>query len=503
MIMDTTESKKFSILVVDDIPENLDVLIEHLEEANFSISVALSGEKAIELTEKMIPDLILLDIQMQGIDGFETCRLLKQKVALQDVPVIFLSVETETVEKVKGFYVGGVDYIVKPFEIEEAFARINTHLTLRYQQQQLTQKNAELIKINKQLKQEIARREQAEEALSTASARLSAISQEEAKHWGLSAFIGQSQAMQKTLQEIRCLQKSDKTSVLILGESGTGKELIARAIHFGGVRSEGPFIPVNCSAIPEQLAESSLFGHVKGAFTGAVKNGKGYFELAQNGSLFLDEIGEMPLSLQAKLLRTLEDGLVTPIGAPQSKTVNVRVIAATNADLSTKVAKEQFRHDLYFRLASYTITVTPLRERKPDIMRLTKHFLSLFAKEMGHKTPKLTLKTRQILENYHFPGNVRELKNIIEHALLRSEGAIIQPHHLHFVDFPESFAQVLVSDKEQVLTYVYEHGSINNAECQQLLGYTVHRSSYLLKKMSQEGLLVPEGKLRWTVYRLP
>ncbi|RKZ73596.1 MAG: sigma-54-dependent Fis family transcriptional regulator [Candidatus Parabeggiatoa sp. nov. 1] len=510
--MNLIKPKTASILVVDETPENLDVLVDHLKNANLNISVALSGEKAIEITQKMIPDIILLDIKMPGIDGFETCHLLKQNTALQDVPVIFITAATETVDKVKGFAVGGVDYITKPFEHEEALARINTHLTLRHQQQQLAQKNAELTQLNKQLKQEIVRREQAEEALSTVSDKLSTISQEEAERWGLSAFVGKSQAMKKVITDIRPLQKVDKTSVLILGESGTGKELIARAIHFGGIRAKGSFIPVNCSAIPEQLAESSFFGHVKGAFTGALNSRKGYFEQAQSGSLFLDEIGDMPLPLQAKLLRTLEDGLVTPIGGEQSKQLDVRIIAATNADLLAKVTAGLFRQDLYFRLASYTVTVPPLRERKEDIALLVKHFLSVFAKEMGHKITTLTPQAQARLENYHFPGNIRELKNIIEHALIKSGSTPIQTHHLHFVYFrngtsiESSVVQIVQreeNDEDKILTYVCKHGSINNSQCRQLLNSNLSRTSYLLRKMYQKGLLVREGKLRWAVYRLP
>jgi DNA-binding NtrC family response regulator len=506
--MNLIKPKTASVLVVDDTPENLDVLVDHLKNANFNISVALTGEKAIEITQKMIPNIILLDIKMPGIDGFETCRLLKQNTALQDVPVIFITATAETVDKVKGFAVGGVDYITKPFEHEEALARINAHLTLRHQQQQLAQKNAELTLINEQLKQEISRREQAEEALSTTSDKLSAISQEEAERWGLSAFVGNSKAMKKVITDIRPLQKVEKTSVLILGESGTGKELIARAIHFGGVRAKGSFIPVNCSAVPEQLAESAFLGHVKGAFTGAVNSRKGYFEQAQGGSLFLDEIGDMPLPLQAKLLRTLEDGFITPIGGEQSKPINVRIIAATNADLSAKVTAGLFREDLYFRLASYIITVPPLRERKEDIALLTKHFMAVFAKEMGQKITTLTPQAQVALENYHFFGNIRELKNIVEHALISSGGSPIQPHHLHFVDFTKTvqsaqIAQRDESDEDKILTYIRKHGSINNSQCRQLLDSELRKVSYLLRRMYQEKLLVCEGKRRWAVYRLP
>jgi len=507
-------SKLAKILLVDDTPENLDVLIDQLDKANFSVSVALNGEKAIKLTHKMMPDIILMDIHMpQGIDGFETCRRLKQQKRLKDVPIIFMTILAETVDKLKGFAVGGVDYITKPFQPEEVLARIKLHLTLRQQQQALAQQNAKLIKVNKQLKQEMSRREQAEQTVQVLDAKLSVISQQEAERWGLSAFIGQSQAIRTIIGEIRRLQKLKKTNVLILGESGTGKELIARAIHFGGVRAKGPFIAVNCSAIPNELVESAFFGHVQGAFTGANRDRKGYFEPADGGTLFLDEMGEMPLLWQTKLLRILEDGLLTPVGGSQSRAVDVRIIAATNADLMAKKADGTFRKDLYYRLNGYTLAVPPLREHKEDITPLVTHFLDQFAQEMGHKKTVLTSSTLAILENYHFPGNVRELKNIVEHALIRSGGSAIKPHHLSVLE-PEpalSVSQVTptqppmapISDQEKILVYVHRHGNINNSQCRELLGSDLHQAHYKLKKMTEEGLLIRKGTGRWTTYQRP
>jgi len=235
------------------------------------------------------------------------------------------------------------------------------------------------------------------------------------------------------LEDIRKLHHTGTMSVLITGESGTGKELIARAIHYGGPRAKGPFIPVNCSAIPPDLAESTLFGHVRGAFTGANTDRKGYFELANGGTLFLDEIGDMPLELQAKLLRVLEDGCVIPVGGMYEKHVDVRILAATNVDIQTKIRENAFREDLYYRLAVFTVIVPPLRDRKEDIPLLAHHFLKVFAAEMGMEMPPLSQDGFAVLESYHFPGNVRELKNIIERALIESGGARIQPQHLRFI----------------------------------------------------------------------
>jgi len=514
-------SKSAYVLIVDDAPENLEVLIEQLENTGFNLSVVSNGEEALELANQIMPDIILLDVMMPGMDGFETCRCLKQLPALHDIPIIFITALTEQIDKITGFKVGGVDYITKPFQYEEVLVRINTHLTLYRQKFELDEKNAALILANRKLKQEINLRQQAEDALQTADAQLSALSQQEAEHWGIAAFIGQSQSIKTILKDIRRLQEAEKTSVLILGESGTGKELVARAIHFGGVRAKRPFIPVNCSAIPTELADSLVFGHMRGSFSDAVNNHKGHFEVAHGGTLFLDEIGEMPEKLQPKLLRTLEDGQITPLGATQSKAVDVRIIAATNIDLQAKVGTEKFRKDLYFRLATYTITVPPLRERKKDIVLLAEHFLSLFALEMGQKKTMLTQPALIALENYHFPGNVRELKNIIEHALLHSGGKPIKRDHLHFVDFKspnhaspqiqprsafeafQSVDTVVKSDEAKIILYVRIHGSINNTQCRHLLASYFQRASYLLKKMNREGVLVREGERRWAKYRLP
>jgi transcriptional regulator with GAF, ATPase, and Fis domain len=218
--------------------------------------------------------------------------------------------------------------------------------------------------------------------------------------------------IRKILKDVERLHQFANTSVLITGESGTGKELVARAIHHGSPRAGAPFIPVNCVAIPAELAESMLFGHLKGSFTGAVADRKGWFELADGGTLFLDEIGDMPATLQAKLLRVLEDGEITPVGAAQSRRVDVRVISATNADLAGKIATGDFRQDLYFRLARFIVQTPPLRERPEDIPLLCAHFLQLFAQEMGMASPQLAPDALAWLSTYAFPGNVRELKNL-------------------------------------------------------------------------------------------
>lgn len=250
-------------------------------------------------------------------------------------------------------------------------------------------------------------------------------------------LLGNSDAMQIIHRTIHQLCSNDTASVLIVGETGVGKELVAQAIHFGGPRASKPFVPVNCGAITSALWESVFFGHVRGAFTGATGNHSGHFERANGGTLFLDEIGDMPIEHQVKLLRVLDDGVVMPVGATQSKKVDVRVMAATNAGLSTKTDAKLFRSDLYHRLTGMIIPIPPLCERKEDIFPIAEYYLNEFTSQGGVSTPSLTPEAVAALEGYTFPGNVRELMNIIENALIVSEGAAIQPKHLRF-RFPDA-----------------------------------------------------------------
>ena len=245
-------------------------------------------------------------------------------------------------------------------------------------------------------------------------------------------LFGNSDAMQDIHTIIHQLRNNDTTPVLITGETGVGKELVARAIHSGSPRASGPFVALNCGAIPYELAESVFFGHVRGAFTSAIADQMGYFERANGGTLFLDEVGDMPIETQVKLLRALDESVITPIGATESKKVDSRVIAATNVGLLAKAEAGLFRPDLYHRLSSMIIWIPPLRDRREDILPITEYYLSEFAAEMRVPTPSLSPETMAALEGYAFRGNVRELMNIIENALIVSEGAAIQPKHLRF-----------------------------------------------------------------------
>jgi DNA-binding NtrC family response regulator len=526
------------ILVVDDIASNLRLICDAIESESYNIFVAPNAERALAIVKRSLPDLIILDIMMPDMDGFEVCQRLKSDDTTANIPVIFVTAKDEKENLIKGFSVGGVDYITKPFEKEEVRIRVKTHLQLAQLTKTLQEKNDALAQRNQELEREITRRQSAEAerdqvkvAKQAVDERVALLSKREAGQWGIENFIGKSQAIQKILTDVERLQTANTTSVLITGESGTGKELIARAIHHGGIRSTNPFVPVNCSAIPAELAESMLFGHVRGAFTGARESRKGYFELANGGTLFLDEIGDMPLNLQAKLLRTLEDGTIMPIGASKEKRVDVRLIAATNANIQAQIDSGVFRNDLYHRLATFPVNAPPLRERPEDIPLLARHFLEMFAREMGKAQGNLSDAALEALTSYHFPGNVRELKNIIERALIVSDGQVIREKDLNLANpnglaSPQYLAQPpqpyqtepieptipaetnaplhrLTPEETRILAYVQRNGSINNTECRQMLEVDRYRARYLLDKLLSENLLVRSGAFRAARYYLP
>lgn len=474
------------VLVVDDSLDNLRLLTAILEREGLEVVGAPSAEIALSLSDKLELDLAILDILMPGIDGLRLCRLLAERAG-DSTPVIFVSGREDTETIVAAFDAGAVDYITKPIQEREVIARVSAHLRSSRLQRELEARNRALVETNGRLAEQIERRERAEAELRSADERLSSITRAEASRWGLAGFVGSAPSWHRTCEEVRRLHGFARTNVLVLGESGSGKELIARAIHYGSARAGEPFIAVNCSAIPAELAESTLFGHVRGAFTGATADRKGCFELAHRGSLFLDEIADLPWPLQAKLLRTLEDGSLTPVGATRARKVDVRVVCATHADLERRVREQTFRQDLYFRLAQYIVRVPALRERRQDIPMLVKHFLRQFSEEMKLKPPVLEPEALDALVHYDFPGNVRELKNIAERALILSGGMPIAREHLQVPEpvSPRDSAPALAASsgpaslnvqevKSQLIDRALEASQGNVSAAARLLG--VHRS---------------------------
>src|ERR1700740_428919 len=421
--MSTSPIPLHKVLIIDDTPANIHVLSQTLEPQGYEIFAASQGEQGLALATRVMPDVILLDVVMPGRSGYAICRELKHRLETRDIPVLFVTARQEPDDILLGFQAGATDYVVQPFRAEEVVARVKAH-------SEIARLTRELKERNRELKQEVGRRRTAEAERSRVRERLSALSEEASLRWGAESLVGQSPAMRKVLAEIERLRQFPSTNVLITGESGTGKELVARALHYGGTRREAPFVPVNCTAIPGDLAESTLFGHVKGAFTGATSDRKGCFERADGGTLFLDEIGDMDPMLQAKLLRVLEDGEYTPVGAAKAQRGDVRVVAATNTDLQAKIAAGRFREDLYFRLARYVVRTPALRERPADIPTIATHFLVQLSSEMGMTHPVLGKDALALLMQHPFPGNVRELKNLIERALIDSGGGTIEPEHL-------------------------------------------------------------------------
>jgi formate hydrogenlyase transcriptional activator len=378
-----------TVLIVDDEPLNVNLLEQELTEAGYLTVSAKSGEEAIGIAPKKQPDLILLDVMMAGIDGYETCKRLKALESTRGVPVIFLTALIDTSEKVRAFAAGAVDYVTKPFQTEELLARVGTHVALRRE-------------IEAHRKSRAAIRLLVEDMRDT--------------------IVGDTPSVHRLLEQIAQVAPTDST-VLIQGETGTGKELVARAIHEGSRRSERALVKVNCAALPRELVESELFGHEKGAFTGALQQRRGRFELADGGTLFLDEIGELPLEAQAKLLRALQEREFERVGGTHTLRADVRVIAATNRDLQAGVASGAFRSDLYYRLNVFPIVVPALRERRGDIPRLVQHFALKASRKLGRPVDGVTPQFVEQAIEYNWPGNIRELENLVERSLIMGGGA--------------------------------------------------------------------------------
>jgi DNA-binding NtrC family response regulator len=385
---------KAKILVVDDEEIVLKSCRKILEGGGHQVFTALSGQEAFELVRKEPIEIVITDIKMRGMDGMEVLQRIKKKYP--DILVIMITGYSTVQSAVQAMKLGAFDYIPKPFSPDEVLVVVEKALEKK-----------SLIYENIYLRKEL-----------------------EAKY-GFDNIIGNSPKMEEVYKLIRKVAPTDST-VLIRGESGTGKELIARAIHFNSHRRQKPFVPVDCGVLAQELLESELFGHVKGSFTGAIVTKPGLFEIADGGSIFLDEIGDTSLNFQSKLLRVIQEREFTPVGEVKSKKVDLRFIVATNKDLEKLVEQKQFREDLFYRLNVFSITIPPLREKKDDIPLLAYHFLRKYAKEMKKNIKSISVDGMNMLIAYSWPGNVRQLENVIERAIVMAEGNTITTEHFPF-----------------------------------------------------------------------
>jgi len=424
--MTAASNDPVSILVVDDTLTNIKLLLDVLGREGYRVLVARNGESGLEQARYARPTVILLDVMMPGMDGLETCRRLKADPTLKDVPIIFMTALGDLEDKVKGFSVGGSDYIVKPFQNEEVLARVRTHVQLRQLQLDAIDTNLRLEKRVAERTQELKSALDEVERLKTRLEQENTYLQQEIlEHTHHHEIIGNSPALRAVLANVDMVADAS-TSVLIHGETGTGKELIARALHERGRRRARPMVKLNCSAISAGLVESELFGHMKGAFTGASDRRVGRFELANGGTIFLDEVSELPLETQTKLLRVLQEGEFEPVGSSKTVKVDVRVIAATNRDLQKDIAAGRFRADLFYRLNVFPICVPALRDRSEDIPVLAHHFLERFARKFGKALKRIDPESLRRLQEYSWPGNIRDLQNTIERAAILSSGDCLQ-----------------------------------------------------------------------------
>ncbi|MFO7982459.1 MAG: sigma-54 dependent transcriptional regulator [Desulfuromonadales bacterium] len=384
---------KHRILVVDDEHLIRWSLEQNLSKQGYDVTTASSGEEALKLAKEESPDLMLLDIQLPGMNGMEV--LEKVKESEEDILVIMLTAHGVLETAVKAMRMGAYDYVNKPFNLDELAIVIKKALETG------------------ELKREVQH-----------------LRSEQTKRYGIQNIVAESRHMKNVLDMVRKVAQSDASTVLVHGESGTGKELIAKAIHSESSRAERPFMAINCAAVPEALLESELMGHEKGAFTDAKAQKKGLFEMADGGTVFLDEIGDMEMGMQAKLLRVLEERSFRRVGGTKDVQVDVRIVSATNKDLLQSIEEKTFRNDLYYRLQVIPIFLPPLRERPDDILTLTKHFVEHFNREFGKSVKGVSKMAEKFLLEYSWPGNIRELKNVIERAVILESGDTLYLEHL-------------------------------------------------------------------------
>lgn len=460
------------VLVVDDELSMREFLEIFLNKEGYEVTTAAGGAEACELVDKEQFDLVVSDIKMPGVDGIEVLRKVKKVDPRTEVIMITAFASHETaVETMKE---GAYDYITKPFKVDE----IRRIVANALDKQILSRENI-------------------------------ALKQQLGQQYGFGNIIGSDPRMVEIYELIQRAAPTP-TNILIVGETGTGKELVARSIHATSPRNNQPFVVINCGAIPGELLESELFGHRRGSFTGAMYNKKGLFEIADGGTLFLDEVGELPMNLQVKLLRAIQERKFLPIGDTQERSVDVRLVSASNRNLLEGVEKGQFREDLYYRLNVIQIRVPPLRERRSDIPMLADHFLDKYSKSLGKDIRKISSEALNYLRGYAYPGNVRELENIIERAIALESKDIILPESLppHItsqgLDMGRLRRQLVIPpqgiDLDQVINEIetdlikqaMEMGKGTKKSAAKLLRISFRSLRYRMEKLSFEGVAPTE-----------
>ena len=455
---------KSRVLVVDDEESIREFLEIMLRKEGYEVTVAEDGVKALETIKKKSIDLVISDLQMPNMTGIELLKNVRDQYPELLFMMITAFGTTETA--VEAMKLGAYDYITKPFKIDEV--RINIANALR-------SKNLEVE--NRTLKKELT------------------------KEYSFQNLVGNSETMHRIYELVKRVSQTP-TNVLVTGESGTGKEMVAKAIHFNGPLKDKPFVTVNCGAIPESLMESEMFGHKKGSFTGAVVDKAGLFEVADGGTLFLDEVGELPLTIQVKLLRAIQERMIRRVGATEDNKIEVRIIAATNRNLEEMVKSGSFRQDLFYRLNVINITTPSLRERPEDVPLLANHFLKKYNDRLNKTVGGISAEAMDMLKKYDYPGNVRELENIIERTVALEGGATILPESLPpFVNTPTgrkmaSTHEIQITDegldldkimgqieKELLIKAIHAAGGVKK-KAAKLLSITFRSMRYRVEKYS-------------------
>ena len=439
---------KERILIVDDSANTLEVLKRNLTAADYQVFTAPGVSGAIEILEQTPLDLVITDLKMPNISGMDLVRHIREN--FRDTEVMMITGYPSIEGAVEAVKTGAEEFLAKPFTDTELFSAVHR-------------------------------------VLDKAMVRRSGLAKSEKKVPKHKGLIGSSEGMRKVFIAIG-KASSASAIVLITGESGTGKELAARAIHYSSAQSSAPFVPVNCGGIPEGLLESELFGHVKGAFTGAIDSRAGFFHAADGGTIFLDEISDMSLAMQVKLLRVLQDKEVCMVGSNKTRKVDVRILAATNKDLQDQVKKGLFREDLFYRLNVITIVIPPLRERGDDILLLANHFLTQYADESGKPPPRFSDQALQSLRSYNWPGNVRELENIIHRLVVMTDGDLIDvrdlPTLMRFSAlWKTGFNRTLAEVESEYITNVLASVDGNKTRAAEILGIDRKTLREKLKKI--------------------